>query len=159
MPVILDDSPHQFEPLMPAEAAQHELLDRASDLIRTALPLSSTPVPRALRQLLRGMNSYYTNRIEGQHTRPVEIEQALRRDFSCHAGLAARQRLALAHMAAEEAVEARYAHPEDAKHLYSADAVADLHRELFSHLPAQDLQTEQGEPIMPGAWRQREVSR
>lgn len=158
MPVILYDSPHQFEPLMPAEAAQHELLDRASDLIRTALPLSSTPVPRALRQLLRGMNSYYTNRIEGQHTRPVEIEQALRRDFSCHAGLAARQRLALAHMAAEEAVEARYAHPEDAKHLYSADAVADLHRELFSHLPAQDLQTEQGEPIMPGAWRQREVS-
>jgi len=57
-------------------------------------------VPPELRQLLRSMNSYYTNRIEGQHTRPHEIEQALRQDFSSDAKLAARQRLALAHIAA-----------------------------------------------------------
>lgn len=35
---------------------------------------------------------------EGQYTRPRELEQALRRDFSNDAALAARQRLALAHI-------------------------------------------------------------
>ena len=38
------------------------------------------------------MNSYYTNRIEGQHTLPVEIEQALRNDYSADADKARRQR-------------------------------------------------------------------
>ena len=33
------------------------------------------PVAKELRRLLRAMNSYYTNRIEGQHTRPAELEQ------------------------------------------------------------------------------------
>ena len=36
----------------------------------------------SLAPLLRAMNSYYTNKIEGQHTLPVEIEQALRKEFS-----------------------------------------------------------------------------
>lgn len=143
---------------MPSEAAQRELLEQASGLVRAALQLVGKPVPQGLRQLLRGMNSYYTNRIEGQHTRPVEIEQALRKDFSSDAGLAARQRLALAHIQAEQAVEASYATPDDVARLYSADAVAGLHRELFSHLPAQDQVTEQHEPITPGQWRQRQVS-
>jgi len=43
------------------------------------------------------MNSYCSNRIEGQHTRPFELAQALRRDFSNDAALAARQRLGWIH--------------------------------------------------------------
>jgi hypothetical protein len=41
-------------------------------------------VPPELRALLRNMNSYYTNRIEGQHTRPHEIDQVsfMRQAFS-----------------------------------------------------------------------------
>ena len=54
------------------------------------------------------MISYCTNRIEGQHTRPRELEQALRKDFSGDAKLAARQRLALAHIDTEAELEARY---------------------------------------------------
>ena len=73
--------PHQFEPLLPADARLEPLLTKAHDLSRAATQLAGTRVPPELRTLLRSMNSYYTNRIEGQHTRPVEIEQALRRDF------------------------------------------------------------------------------
>ena len=48
------------------------LLGSHIDTVRNAGALDG------LRGLLRAMNSYYTNRIEGQHTLPVEIEQALR---------------------------------------------------------------------------------
>ncbi len=156
--VTLYDSAHQFEPLMPSEAAQAPLLVQAHDLARAALQLVGTPVPTELRLLLRGMNSYYSNRIEGQHTRPFEIEQALRRDFSDNRELAARQRLAVAHIDAEIAIESRYTGADGARSLYSVDALADVHRELFGRLPPGDLFTPEGEAIVPGELRQREVS-
>lgn len=151
------DQPHQFEPLLPAEARLEPLLAQAHDLARQATALAGTRVPPELRTLLRSMNSYYTNRIEGQHTRPHEIEQALRQDFSGNADLAARQRLAVAHIEAEAALEARYAGAEGARALYARDAVQDLHRELFARLPAKDLVTSESEPIVPGQLRGREV--
>lgn len=80
--VTLYDSIHQFEPLLPSDAAQSPLLSQAHDLARSALLLASSAVPGELRCLLRSMNSYYSNRIEGQHTRPFEIEQALAARFS-----------------------------------------------------------------------------
>jgi hypothetical protein len=96
---------HQFEPLLPADAHLEPLLGRAHELTRAATLLAGTRVPPELRALLRSMNSFYTNRIEGQHTRPHEIEQALRKDFSKDAKLAAKQRLAVAHIEAEVALE------------------------------------------------------
>ena len=155
--VTLYNSIHQFEPLLPSEAAQQPLRAQAHDLARSAWQLAGTPVPQRLRHLLRGMNSYYTNRIEGQHTRPFEIEQALRRDFSTNQELATRQRLAVAHIDAEVDIEARYAGPEGAARLYSAEAVTDLHRTLFGRLPAEDLHTTDGQPVVAGELRTREV--
>ena len=103
------DAPHQFEPLLPSEAAAAPLLERASDLARAANALGAVAGQGALlelRTLLRSMNSYYTNRIEGEHTRPSDIELALRQDFSSDADLARRQRLAVAHIHTEERCEA-----------------------------------------------------
>ncbi len=131
------------------------LLAKAHDLSRLASALAATRVPAELRSLLRSMNSYYTNRIEGQHTRPMEIAQALRKDYSQNAVLAAKQRLAVAHIEAEEALEQRYARQPTT--LYSASAVQEIHRELFTRLPEADRQTPEGEPILPGEWRQSEV--
>ena len=151
------DAPHQFEPLLPAPAKQEPLLAKAHDLARSATQLAGLPVAGELRGLLRGMNSYYTNRIEGQHTRPLEIEQALARNFSANKELAARQRLAIAHIDAEAAIEQRYSGESGGRQLYAAAAVRDLHRELFSRLPPEDLVTSEGEPVVPGELRQREV--
>lgn len=151
------DSPHQFEPLLPSSLKQEPLLAKAHDLARSATQLAGLPVAPALRGLLRGMNSYYTNRIEGQHTRPLEIEQALARNFSGNKELAARQRLALAHIEAEAEIERHYVGDDGARHLYSAAAVCDLHRALFARLPAEDLLAAEGEPIAPGDLRGREV--
>ena len=151
------DSPHQFEPLLPGAKQQASLLAKAHDFARVATQLAGHPVSAELRGLLRGMNSYYTNRIEGQHTRPHEIERALRRDFSRNRDLAVRQRLALAHIEAEAAIEQRWVGDVGAHHLYGVDAVRELHAELFSRLPEADRFTPDGEPIVPGQLRPRDV--
>jgi len=150
-------APHQFEPLLPAPEKQEALLAKAHDLARSATQLAGLPVAGELRGLLRGMNSYYTNRIEGQHTRPLEIEQALASNFSNNKELAARQRLAIAHIDAEAAIEQRYSGEAGARQLYTVAAVRDIHRELFSRLPPEDLVTSEGEPVVPGELRRREV--
>jgi len=149
--------PHQFEPLLPSDAHIEPLLAKAHDLSRLATTLAGTRVPPELRSLLRSMNSYYTNRIEGQHTRPHEIDQALRQDFSKDASLAAKQRLAVAHIEAEAVLEQRYSGMDGARALYTVEAVQDLHRELFGRLPQAALRTSENEPIVPGELRTREV--
>ncbi len=142
---------------MPSAAAQEPLLAMAHDLARSATALAGQPIARDMRGLLRAMNSYYTNRIEGQHTRPHELEQALHKDFSNNAELAARQRLALAHIDAEAELETRYVGVPGTQALYSRAGICDLHRALFSRLPPGDRVTGPGEAIVPGQLRQREV--
>ena len=143
------------------------LLEQASDLTRKATALgtaSGNAAQHELRKLLRSMNSYYTNRIEGEHTRPSDIERALQQDFSTNADLARKQRLAVAHIQTEAHCEteldARRATQGDevARWLYSADALSWLHRELFSGLPADDLRLSDGSEMVPGALRQRGVA-
>jgi hypothetical protein len=57
----LYDSPHQFEPLLPdAQIKQGALLEKAHVLTLEATVLGTPPAPDELRELLRGMNSYYT---------------------------------------------------------------------------------------------------
>lgn len=154
---VLYSAPHQFEPLMPGAHRMEPLLAKAHELALAASGLAGLRVPVDLRQLLRSMNSYYTNRIEGQHTRPREIEQALRQDFSSDARLAAKQRLALAHIEAEARLERRYPGARGAAELYSATALQDVHATLFGQLSPADVLTPQGEPLVPGPFRAREV--
>ena len=100
--------PDQFEPLMPRDVVIEPLLEFASDLTKAATALGSMTGPHvhgALRALLRSMNSYYTNRIEGEHTRPADIERALQQDFSNNADVARKQRLAVAHIDTEKRCE------------------------------------------------------
>lgn len=158
------DAAHQFEPLMPAAGALGPLLERASDLSRAATALGTVSGQTAqleLRALLRSMNSYYSNRIEGEHTRPSDIERALQQDFSANADLARKQRLAVAHIRTEQRCEAeldsRLAAQGDmaARWLYSTDALTWLHGELFRDLPTDDLGLSDGSLLVPGQIRQR----
>ena len=160
------DAPHQFEPLIPAEAVMQPLLERASDLTRAATArgtASGNVAQLALRSLLRSMNSYYTNRIEGEHTRPSDIERALQKDFSLYADLARKQRLAVAHIRTEALCETelsrRTAAGEDTtRWLYSTDALTWMHREMFRDLAPDDLTLSDGSAMTPGEFRQRQVA-
>lgn len=152
------DSPHQMEPLMPSERKLEPILARAHDLAVESTGIAGVPIAKDLRALLRAMNSYYTNRIEGQHTRPTELDQALRQDFSKDEKLAVRQRLAIAHIQAEEQLEGQFHGQSAVPALYSKQALLDIHRVLFEKLPAADRVTEHGVVIEPGVMRSLEVS-
>src|SRR4051812_31101115 len=92
--------PRQFEPLIPQDP-QGALAARAFEIARDSARLSAKAHPTTLarlRELLRAMNSYYSNRIEGQSTHPHNIERALKRDFSHQPDTARLQRIALAHL-------------------------------------------------------------
>ena len=159
----LYDHPSQMEPLLPGEHRLGAVLERAGDLIRKADRLAGWSPAGALsglRQLLRSMNSYYSNRIEGQHTLPLEIEQALRNDYAQDADKARRQRLALAHMATEAQLEILW--PQwSTQQVWSAQTVRDIHQDLFARLPEEDRIQGSGpaaQTLVPGQWRNREVS-
>lgn len=162
------DAPHQFEPLLPSEAKLEPLLERASDLSRAATALAASASGAAtddLRTLLRSMNSYYSNRIEGEHTRPSDIERALQQDFSENADLARKQRLAVAHIRVEALCEAEIdgsTHGEDVaqklKWLYSTDALRSIHAHLFEGLSEDDLKIADGTVLTPGQLRKRGVA-
>src|SRR5688572_31643764 len=90
-PMSDDDS---FQPLIPDERARGPLLEQAAELVAEShrLRLASGSVAAALSPLLRSMNSYYSNKIEGQHTRPVDIQRALNQQFDADTKQAHKQR-------------------------------------------------------------------
>jgi Fic family protein len=153
-------NPSQFQPLIPEEWVLGDLLDRASTLIADAHRLvgQASPAVRAsLAAPLRAMNSYYTNKIEGQHTLPADIERAMRQEFDADRELQRKQRLAIAHMDAEHALEQGTSEFEP-RALFAADRVRTIHEALYSRMPEDDRITDEGEPIVPGAWRTRRVT-
>src|SRR5882672_3435166 len=76
-----------MEPLVLGEGSRHraELTDLALELaqrsagFRRSLPES---LLTSLAGLVRAMNCYYSNLIEGHDTHPIDIERALRNDYS-----------------------------------------------------------------------------
>jgi Fic family protein len=160
------DAPHLFEPLLPQEHRMGALLEKASDLIREAASLGASAAPGAavqLRELLRSMNSYYTNRIEGEHTRPSDIERALLKDFSKESDVARRQRLAVSHIQTEIACERLIQAKLDSGEtvipwLYSTQALEWLHLQLFGGLTPEDLTLADGSLLTPGQIRTRGVA-
>jgi Fic family protein len=73
----------QMEPLYPARTEVLE--DLARELIAASAKLEGRLAPATLegiRALLRMINSYYSNLIEGHSTHPIDIERAMREDYS-----------------------------------------------------------------------------
>ncbi|WP_321787216.1 Fic family protein [Paraburkholderia sp. J94] len=157
------DQPHQMQPLMPGEHRLDVLRPRAAQVVAESGQLAAQGMPRLrtlLREALRPMNSYYTNKIEGQHTEPLLIEQALQRDFSSQPDEARRQRIALAHIETERWSEAAWPQFDSASH-FAPVTVRDIHRHLHAQLRPDDLQQKDDEDRMiavdPGEWRTRGV--
>ena len=73
----------QFEPLFPSKSG--ELEDLAGNLVAVSAKLEGRLSPIVLaeiRELLRVVNSYYSNLIEGNGTHPIDIERAMSGDYS-----------------------------------------------------------------------------
>lgn len=151
------DQPHQFEPLLPQHRLE-ELALRTRSIVEQAFQLQGAahPATRArLRELVRAMNSYYSNLIEGHSTHPRNIDRALHSDFSSAPDVAKRQRLALAHIEAERELETRAATEEIALH---SRFLLDAHAGLYTRLSMPDRTTDAGRVVEPGRLREEDVS-
>lgn len=142
----------QIEPLLPSDVG---LLALADQILKGSARLTARAHPatrKELRELLRAMNSYYSNRIEGQSTHPVNIARALQKDFSEAPDTARLQRIALAHLEAERALEATALEP------LSAPFVREAHAAMYARLGAADRTTSDGLVIAPGVLRTQAVT-
>lgn len=147
---------HQFEPLLPQKELD-QLRQRSRVVVEGSLRLGAQAhesTRAELRELVRAMNSYYSNRIEGQGTHPRNIERALRRDFSDKPDIARLQRIALAHIEAEK--ELAQCTAQGANPLLSSFAIQ-AHKALYRPLSRDDRATKDGIVVEPGALRGDEV--
>ncbi|MGD0200288.1 MAG: Fic family protein [Bryobacteraceae bacterium] len=156
------ENPAQMEPLFPSDR-EGALEDLALMVERESAGLGRLLVPElrpTVAELVRQMNSYYSNQIEGHHTHPLDIERALRGDYSSDPGKRALQLESRAHVEVQRLVEERVrAEPE--LNICSADFLRWIHREFYIRMPDEFLVVE-GESggkhaVEPGELRHRDV--
>jgi Fic family protein len=159
----LYSKPGAIEPFMPTFET-NLLAELTCEIHRKAGALSAQIPSRVVRtraaSLVREMNSYYSNLIEGHKTLPRDIEKALRKDFSENAERRANQHLNKAHIEVEELMLARLK-GEPALSIHSTDFICWLHGEFYRRLP-QELhwstdRSGRSYKIEPGVLRSFEV--
>jgi Fic family protein len=99
--------PAWMEPMLPEES-NRQLEDVAFDLTSKASSLAGQVNPvvaMAIGSLVRSMNCYYSNLIEGHDTHPRDIDRVLHRNFSTQPKKRALQLEAVAHIEAQKAID------------------------------------------------------
>jgi len=153
-----------MEPLLIGESSRHRasLTDLALELaqrsagFRRSLPAS---LLASLAVLVRSMNCYYSNLIEGHDTHPVDIERALNGEYSQDARKRDFQLEAKAHIAVQQWID-----DGGLRGLaVTADAIREIHRRLCEHLPddllwVEDPTTKERIRVVPGKLRHRDVA-
>lgn len=155
--------PGLMEPLVLSSGSRHRPalndlvveLTRASAGFRRSLP---DGVVTALADLVRAMNCYYSNLIEGHDTHPVDIERALNKDYSADPKKRSLQREAEAHVSVQKWIDEGGLEGSAT----SADAVCEIHRRFCELLPEELLFVERPAskeklPVVPGKLREDDV--
>jgi Fic family protein len=151
-------------PLVLSEEApqRRELADLALELAEQSAPFRASLPPRVateLARLVRTMNCYYSNLIEGHNTHPVDIDRAMNHDYSADAGKRNLQLEARAHIEVQSFIDAGGL-GENAP--TSAVALQEIHRRFCELLPddllwVQEPDTKERVRVVPGGWRSRDV--
>ena len=154
------DNPSAMEPLLPATGA---LREKAADLLRRAAGLEGAlhPITRAgVAGLVQQMNSYYSNLIEGHHTHPIDIEQALGNHLLVEPRQRELQIEARAHVVVQRLIAARFEAGERIR-VASGEFLKWIHGEFCSRLPdsLREAKTTSGKTvtIIPGEFRTDET--
>lgn len=137
------ETPYRIEPCL-LDEARGELLDLLIEIPAAAALLGGRLHPRTaenLADLVRVMNCYYSNLIEGHNTRPRDIERALADDLDPDEPRRNLQLEARQHIRLQRDIDHRFAEgalPEPA----SADFIQALHREFYRDAPEAMLRIE-----------------
>src|SRR5450759_1498565 len=153
-----------MEPLLIAEGSRCRgvLTDLALDLtqksagFRRSLPES---LLASLADLVRAMNCYYSNLIEGHDTHPVDIERALKNDYSQDARKRDLQLEAKAHIVVQEWIDGGGL---EGGRALTSDGLREIHRRFCDLLPddllwVEEPATKERLRVVPGELRRRDV--
>ena len=128
-----------MEPMLPPDG-ERELEDLAMDLATKSSGLASQLPPTVrggIGDLVRSMNCYYSNLIEGHDTHPRDIDRALAHDdYSTDPLKRALQCEAVAHIEVQRLIDHREDLPVEPA---SAEYISWLHREFCNRLPDELL--------------------
>ena len=152
-----------MEPMRISETSRHrrDLADLAVELaahstgFRRSLPEG---VLTALADLVRAMNCYYSNLIEGHDTHPIDIERAMKNDYSADAEQRNLQLEAKAHIEVQKWIDEGGLRG----HAVSPDGICEIHKRFGELLPPKlltvaDPETGEKMEVVPGVFRQRDV--
>jgi len=158
------EQPSMMEPLLISESSKHRgaLTDLAVELaahsagFRRSLPEG---VLTALADLVRAMNCYYSNLIEGHDTHPIDIERALKNDYSDNTEKRNLQLEARAHIAVQQWIDEGGL----LGRATTTEGICEIHKRFGELLPDDLLwikdPADTGERIrlIPGELRKRDV--
>jgi Fic family protein len=152
-----------MEPLLIGDGSRHRaaLTDLALELVqksagfRRSLPES---LVSSLADLVRSMNCYYSNLIEGHDTHPIDIERALRDNYSQDAKKRDLQLEAKAHITVQRWIDSGGLKGR----AVTADSIRETHARFCDLLPddllwIEDPATKERIKVIPGELRHRDV--
>jgi Fic family protein len=153
----------QMGPLLISEESRHRgaLTDLAVDLASKSAGFRRSLPPgilAALADLVRSMNCYYSNLIEGHDTHPIDIERALKSDYSADPKKRDLQLEAKAHIAVQRWIDTGNLRGK----AVTADGIREMHRRFCEELPDDMLWVEEPDTherlrVVPGELRHRDV--
>jgi Fic family protein len=153
----------RMEPMLISESSKHR--DRMNQLVfelSTSASAFRASLPEGMVEplcdLVRSMNCYYSNLIEGHDTLPIEIEQALAEDYSADKARKDLQYEAKAHIATQRWIDGGAL----SGHAATVGAVLETHRRFEGALPPDLLwvtnpETKRRERVVPGETRTFDV--
>ena len=125
----------QMEPLYPSRT------EKLEDLAREVIAVSAKTSGRLalatlseIRKLLRVVNSYYSNLIEGHSTHPIDIERAMRQDYSADQAKRDLQIESEIHIEVQGELAERLVR-EPHLNMASAEMLLWLHERFYSRMP------------------------
>ncbi|MDE2113093.1 MAG: Fic family protein [Alphaproteobacteria bacterium] len=152
-----------MEPLVISEGSPRRapLADLALELGKKSAGLCRSlpkPMLSSLADLVRSMNCYYSNLIEGHDTHPIDIERALKNDYSNDATKRDLQLEAKAHITVQKWID----NGGLKGHAVSIDGVREIHRRFYEEVPehlkwVEDPKKRKRLPVVPGAFREADV--
>jgi len=149
-------------PLMP-EAAD-ELQDYAIKVLQKSSALANSQHPvtiNTLRELLRIINSYYSNLIEGHNTHPFDIIRAMQKDYDSEPAKRNLQIESVAHITVQKNIEKKLRDEPDIN-IAGREFLYAIHREFYRQLPEEfrimkNPETGRESMVTPGELREEHV--
>lgn len=157
------ESPSLMEPLLLRDDCRQRglLTDLAFEVAQKSSAFCNSLPPSllsSLAALVRSMNCYYSNLIEGHDTHPIDIERALKDDYNADVKKRNLQLEAKAHIAVQKWIDEGGVKGRT----ITWNAIREIHRRFYEEVPVElrwvdDPRTKKRLRIVPGEIRQDDV--